>query len=118
MASAFLTETNLAANAVIDMLEDADQGPQNLRFVGVPSQVTWALDANATTAELEIKSGLRTIQERSNVDGSGTAAQMPNLQQKAQQFFAAAGEILQFRVRETGGVATTDVNLYISVDPI
>lgn len=119
MPSAFLTDTNVAANAVVDLLAgDADQGPQNLRFIDRPSVVTWAADATAVTMELEIFSGGRTIQERSNIDGGGTLGVMPNLQQRAQQFLAAAGEILQFRLRETGGVATTDVNLFISVDPI
>lgn len=119
MASAFLTITNLAANAVVDFLDGAaDQGSQNLRFVERPSQVTWALDAITPLAELEIFSGGRTIQERSGVDGGGTAGVMPNLQQKAQQFLAAQGDILKFRVRETGAVATLDLNLYISVDPI
>ncbi len=119
MASAFVTITNLAANAVVDFLDGgADQGSQNLRFVDRPSLVTWAADATAITAELEVKAGLRTIQERSNIDGGGTLGVVPNLQQKSQQFFAAAPEILQFRVRETGAVATTDLNLFITVDPI
>lgn len=119
MASAFLTQTDLAANAVTDFLDGgADQGSQNLRFVNQPSLVTWAADATAITVELEVKAGLRTIQERSNIDGGGTVGVFPNLQQRAQQFLAAAGEILQFRTRETGGVATTDLNLFISVDPV
>ena len=118
MANAFITITNITASSVTDFLESADQGAQNLRFVKRPSRVTWAMDATAADCELEIKSGERTIQERSRVDASGTASQMPDLQQKAQTFLAAAGEILAFRVRETSGAGTTDLNLYIDVTPI
>lgn len=121
MASALLTITDLAANAVVDFLDGAaDQGSQNLRFIEAPrgAQVTWALEGITPAAELEIFSGARTIQERSGIDGGGTAGVMPNLQQKAQQFLAARGEILKFRVRETGGVATLDLVLFISVDPL
>lgn len=118
MASTFLTITNQAANSVLDFMLNADQGAQNLRFVSRPSKVTYAIDATAITAEIEVFSGGRTVQERSSVDGSGTLGTVPNLQQKAQSFLAAAGDILQFRTRETGGVATTDLNCFVSVDPI
>lgn len=118
MASAFLTITNLAANAVNDFMLDADQGASNLRFVKGAKRVTYAADANAAaSAELEIFSGARTVQERSALDGGGTAGVVPNLQQKAQSFFAADGEVLQFRVRETAGAGTVDCNLFVSVDP-
>ena len=110
-----LTLTNLGANAVQDFMLDADQGAQNLRFVGQDSQITYAIDANAVGVELEILSGQRSIQERSAIDAGGTPGVQPNLDQKAVSFFAGAGEILQFRLRETAGVATTDLNLFIAV---
>lgn len=118
MANAFLTITNLPANAVRDFMLDADQGPTNLRFVDRPSIVTYAMDGTATTVEVEVFSGSRTIQERSSIDGGGTLGTVPNLQQKAQTFNAASRDILQFRVRETGGIATTDCNLYVDTTPV
>jgi hypothetical protein len=118
MASALVTLTNLAANAVSDILVNGDQGEQTIRFITRPSRVTYALEATAATAELEVKSGQRSVQDRSAVDSSGTLGVMPNMQQKGQAFLAAAGEQLQFRVRETGGVATTDFTLFVDVQPI
>ena len=118
MASAFLTLTNIAANAVVDFMTDANEGPSNLRFINRPSRVTYAADAIAIGVEIEVFAGSRTVQERSNIDAGGTAGVVPNLQQKAQTFLAAAGEVLKFRLRETGGVATTEANLYIDVTPI
>lgn len=119
MADTLLTITNIAANAVQDFMIDADQGPSNLRFVERPSRVVWAMDASASLGvEVEVFAGVRTVAERGRVSGGGVAGNLPNLQQTARTFLAASGEILQFRVRETGGVASTDLNLYISVEPI
>jgi len=111
-----LTITNIAANGVLDFMLDADQGAQNLRFVGgAGAEITYAADATAVGVELEILSGSRSIQERSAVDASGVAGVPPNLDQKAVSFLALPGEILQFRLREVGGLATTDLNLFIAV---
>ncbi len=118
MASAFLTLTALGANAVADMMVDANEGAPKLRFIRRPSRVTFAMDGNAITVEVEVISGERTVVERSNIDGGGTQGVVPNLQQKAQSFFAAAGEELAFRVRETGNVGTTDIQLFIDVTPL
>jgi hypothetical protein len=118
MASAFLTITNLAASSVADFMLGADQGASNLRFIKGPKRVTYAADATAAEAELEVFSGARTVQERSLLDAGGTAGVVPNLQQKAQSFLAADGEVLQFRVRETAAAGTVDCNLFVSVDPI
>ncbi len=118
MASAFLTLTALAANAVADMMRDSNEGAPQLRFIRRPSKVTYAMDANAIGVEVEVFSGSRVVQERSNIDGGGTQGVVPNLQQKAQSFLAAAGEELSFRVRETAGVATSDLQLFVDVTPI
>lgn len=119
MGLEYRTLTNLAANAVNDLLStDADQGESRVRDVLDDSIVSFAVDATAITAELEISAGDRVVVPRSQLEGGGTAGVFPNLQQKGQQFIAAGGERLRFQVRETGGVATTDINLVLSVDPI
>lgn len=119
MVDTLLTITNIAANAVQDFMLDADQGPSNLRFVERPSRVVWAMDASAALqVEVEVFAGFRTVAERGRVSGGGTAGNLPNLQQTSRTFLAATGEILKFRVRETAGAATTDLNLYISVEAI
>lgn len=114
----WLTLTNLPANAIRDLMLDADQGATNLRFISFPSQVTFALNATAVGVEYEVYSGGRRVIERSAIEAGATAGVFPNLDQKGQTFYAAAGDILEFKVRETTGVATTDINMAISVEPV
>ncbi len=119
MADTLLGITNIAANAVVDFMLGADACASNLRFVQRPSRIVWAMDASAALqAEVEVFAGSRTVAERGRVSGGGTAGVMPNLQQTARTFLAASGEILSFRVRKTAGAATTDLNLYVSVEPL
>lgn len=119
MGLEYRTLTNLAANAVNDLLStDADQGESRIRDVLFPSVVQFAIDATATTVELEVSAGERIVVPRSALEGGGTAGVFPNLREKGQQFLVAAGERLRFQVRETGGVATTDINLVLSVEPL
>ena len=59
----------------------------------------------------------RRVVERSAVESGGTAGIYPNLLDKGQAFDAAGGEILEFRVRETANIATTDINFAVSVEP-
>jgi len=120
MASKKLTLTNIPALATRDLMTDADQGPTSLRFIQTPSIVTFAINGTHATpiAELEVMSGQRRVVERSAIEGGATAGVFPNMDQKAENFPAAAGEILEFRVRETGNVATTDINFVIDVTPL
>ncbi len=118
MSVAFLTLTNLGANAVQDMMLNADQGPTNLRFIKRPSKVTFGINAVNAGDEYEVFSGGRNVVERSRLSGGATAGVMPALDSTTISFLAATGEILEFRVRELGGVATTDINLIVDVTPI
>lgn len=115
-----ITLTNLPANVVRDLMLDGDQGASNLRFIGEPSQVVFAINHNGAvnTVEYEVYSGGRRVVERSQAEAGGTAGVMPALSDKAEAFYSAAGEILEFKIRETGGVATSDVNMVISVEPV
>lgn len=114
----FLQVSNVAANGVVDIFRDADTGEADARFIGRPSQVTIAIEASAVGMELELKSGGRTIVDRSTLDAGGTTGVFPNINEKAFTFMAAAGDKLIGRVRETAGTATTDVMASVSVDPI
>ncbi len=118
MATAFLTSTNQAANSVIDLMQDADQGTSNLRFIQRASKVVYAIDGVNVGDEYEIFSGGRNVIQRSRLSGGATAGVQPRLDSAAIAFFAAGGEILEVRVRELGGVATQDVNLIIDVTPL
>lgn len=118
MATEYLQITNLPANAVRDLMVNADTGEADSRFVGRPSQVTFAIVANAVGVELEVRSGERTVVPRSTLEAGGTTGVFPNIDQKAVTFFSAAGEKLRFQVRETTGVATTDIMMSLSIDPV
>ncbi len=115
---AYLLLSNIAANAVQDMMLNSDTGATNLRFVQRPSRVTLAIEANAVGIELQVRAGTRTVVPRSSLDAGGTTGVFPNLDQKAFQFMAAAGEILEVEIRETAGVATTDVMATIGIQPL
>jgi len=110
--------TNLGANAVGDLMEDSITGAAPARFINRPSRVTVAIVANATQVELTIISGTRTIVPRSTLNAGGTTGVFPNVNEIGFSFFAAAGEQLQILVRETGGVATTDIMASVDISPV
>jgi hypothetical protein len=114
----YLMQSDLAINSVNDLMTDADTGEAQARFVTRPSRVTVAIEADAVGVELEIFAGARTAVPRSTLDAGGTVGVFPNINEKAFSFFAASGEKLRFIMRETAGVATTDVMAAVSVDPI
>lgn len=118
MATEYLMLSNIPANAVRDLMTQSDLGESDLRFVGRPSQVVYAAVANAVGIEITVKAGERTVVPRSILEAGGTTGVFPNMAEKANTFLAAAGEKLSFSVRETAGVATTDIMLALSVEPI
>ena len=112
---ALLIITNIVG--VKDFMLDADQGPQNVRFIGGGgAAVTFAMDATAVGLELEVFSSKRTVVERSAVDAGGTIGVPPKMNEQAVSFAAFPGEILQFRVRDTVGAGTIDANLNLVID--
>ena len=78
--------------------------------------VPFTIDQARVGLELEVLTQYRRILERSAIEGGGTAGVYPNLLDKGQAFDAAAGEILEFRVREVANIATNKANLAISVE--
>lgn len=114
----FILLSNLGANAVADMMLDGDTGATNLRFLSRPSRITVAIEANAVGVEIQIRVGQRTVVGRSSLDAGGTTGVFPNLDQKAFTFFGAISEIIEVEVREIAAVATTDIMLTISVQPV
>lgn len=113
-----ITMTNIPANAIRDFMLDGDQAATNLRFIGQPSVVTYVINANAVGLEYEVYASGRRVVERAAVPAGGTVGVFPALNEQAEQFAAAAGDILEFKIRETTGVATTDSNLAIAVEPM
>lgn len=105
--------TNMPANVRRDMLVDGDQGESDRRFVGSDGVATYAIVANAVGITLAIRSQYRNIAPLQTVEAGGTTGVFPNMTEKGIQVPVYAGEKLVFEVRETAGVATTDVMLSI-----
>ena len=101
--------TNIPANAVRDLMVDADTGESDSRFVPADAMLTYALVANAVGIELTLRSQFRVIAPRAQVEAGGTTGVFPNMDQKGISVEVFAGEKLVFELRETAGVATTDI---------
>jgi hypothetical protein len=108
----------IPANAVRDMFRDADSGEADARFVLRPSMVSLAIWGTGKF-EYNLYAGERTIIQRStgSTDASAAGA-FPKLNERAFVFPVAAMEKLRLTVRETGGVATTNIMAVVNIDPI
>jgi len=113
MAAENILLTNIAANARADLLVDGDLGESDRRFVSQNGIMTFACVANAVGITLQVRSQYRTIAPLQAVEAGGTTGVFPDMQQKGVQLPVFAGEKLIFEVRETAGVATTDIMLSI-----
>jgi len=113
MAAENILLSNLGANAVADLMVNGDAGESDRRFVTENGIMTYAVVANAVGIQLNIRSQFRTIAPRQIVEAGGTTGVFPNMDQKGRQVAVFAGEKLIFEVRETAGVATTDIMLSI-----
>lgn len=118
--AAFLQQSNLVANSTNDFLADCDQGPQDaLRRPDRPSRYSMQIQANAVGVELEVKTGGRTVVNRSMLDSSGTTLVVPNAQTVPLiSWVTAALEIVEIIIREVAGTATTDVMATVSRQPL
>lgn len=113
MAAENILLSNLAANAIADMMTDGDAGESDSRFIARNGMLTYAIVASATGIQVQVRSQFRTIAPRQVVEAGGTTGVFPDMQQKAVSVPVFQGEILRMEVRETAGVATTDVMLSI-----
>jgi hypothetical protein len=118
MALEHLQISLIPANAVRDMFKDADTGEADARFVMRPSQCSLAIWGTGKF-EWSLFSQDRTIVQRSTGDTSAPAAgNFPKLNERAFTFPAAALDKLRLTVRETGGVATTNIMAVIDITPM
>lgn len=113
----YLMVQNIPANGTRDLFRDADSGESDLRFITQNGTVTMAIVSSAVGIELSIQSQDRNITQRSTLEAGGTTGVFPNMDQKAFTFEVYAGEKLRCNLRETAGVATTDVMAAVSFDP-
>lgn len=77
-------------------------------YLPFPAQVTALLRATGTSARATIYSGSDTIQERSPIQGGGTAGTTPSpLNTTPITFLAPAGDRLKMAIDEVGGLTPT-----------
>jgi len=83
-----------------------------------PASVITLVRATGTSAKITAYSGSETIQERSHIQGGGTAGTTPSeLNTPAIAWQAAAGDRIKFAIDETGGLTPT-VDGIIIVNPL
>jgi hypothetical protein len=73
-----------------------------------PAQIIILVRATGNSARITVYSGSETIQERSPIQGGGTAGVTPSeLNTPAISFIAAGGDRLKFAIDEVGGLTPT-----------
>jgi hypothetical protein len=106
-----VTTTNLAANATTFPL----QGNQ-YEFLRFPARVEFAVVANAAGIDVTIYSGTDLLQQ----GGPATVKSTPPLYPDdfLLDDIAAEGDRLNVILRETAGVATTDIETAVKITPL
>jgi len=107
-----LMVSNIPANGKRDVFRDADTGESDFRFVPADGMLAFTLVANAVGIVWSLSSQYRNIVEESTLDASGTVGQYASIADKGQEYEVFEGEKLRLTVRESAGVATTDVMFY------
>lgn len=83
-----------------------------------PAEIIILVRATGTTSRLTLFSGSETIQERSPIQGGGTAGTTPSeLNTPAISFMAAGGDRLKLVIDEVGGLTPT-VDGIIIANPV
>src|SRR3989442_13227973 len=118
MALEQLQISAIPANAVRDMFRDADSGEADARLVARPSMASLAIWATGAF-EWSLFAGDRAVVQRSTGDRSAPATgNFPKLNERAFTFPVASMDKLRLTVRETGGVATTNIMAVIDITPM
>lgn len=107
-----VTTTNLAANATAFPLQG-----QQYEYLPFPAQVEFAVVANAATIDVTVYSGSDLLQQ-----GGAPSLKTTIVTVYPDDFLlsdvAAAGERLSVILRETGNVATTDIETTVRITPL
>jgi hypothetical protein len=106
---------NLAANATADLLTG-----WQYEYLPWPAVVEVGLihDGAAGGVVATVTSGSDVLMQESPVNAGGTDGVFPTSEQLDMADQAAAGDRLAIRLRETGGVATTDIMTRIVITPL
>ncbi|SRR5438067_1176790 len=87
-------------------------------YLPFPANVLLLIRATGTSSKLTLYAGSETLQERSPIQGGGTAGTTPSeLNTPAISFLAAAGDRLKAVIDETGGLTPT-VDGVVIINPI
>ena len=106
---------NIGANATVEPLNG-----WQYEYLPWPALVLIGMVHDGAAGELvaTVTSGSDTLMEESEINAGGTDGVMPNDDQMDLTDEAAAGDRLKIRVRETGGVATTDLMTRVKLAPL
>lgn len=116
MGPVFRDTRTLAANASVDPVADRGWIYRRLPW---PAQISYALDADAAGAVVTVTIGSdMQVGPEDPIPAGGTAGVFPNQEEDFTTLVGAGGDLLKFLIRETAGVATTDVQLVIKLTPL
>jgi hypothetical protein len=110
--TAQLMVSNVPANGKKDVFRDADTGESDFRFISEYGRLAFTIIANAVGIVWSLSSQYRNICEESTLDAGGTTGIYASIADKGQEYEVFPGEKLRLTIRDTAGVATTDVMFY------
>jgi hypothetical protein len=106
-----VTTTNLAANSTAFPLSG-----QQYEYLPFNARVEFAVVANAATIDVAVFSGSDILQQSGPPTNKTTPVVYPD--DFLLDDVAMAGERLSVQLRETGGVATTDIETVVRITPL
>lgn len=116
MGPAFFNTQTLAANASVDIVADASWIYRRLPW---PATLAFAQNADAVAIVVTLVIGSDTqLGPEFPVPAGGTAGVFPTEVAEFTDFLGAAGDLITVLVRETAGVATTDIQTVIKLSPL
>lgn len=116
---------NIASGAVLQPF-DKDAPIQQWKFRRCPYDrglytILARHDGAAGGARLSVQIGTTEVVQESDISAGGTDGVIPTpagaQATPAHQFFASGGDEIVLVIKETGGVATTDVMVWANVEP-
>ena len=107
-----LMVSNIPSLGTRDMFRDADTGESDFRFITDDGVLAFTIIASAVGIVWQLSSQYRLITELSTLEAGGTTGSYASIADKGQEYPVFAGEKLRLTLRDTAGVATTDVMFY------
>jgi len=116
MGPVFFDTRTLGANASVDVVDSAAWLYRRLPW---PAQLAFAQTADGVGAVITLILGSDTqLGPEFPITAGGTAGVFPDQLESFSIFLGAEGDLITVLVRETAGVATTDVQTVIKLTPL